>query len=194
MWPWEHLAAAYLLYSWWSHARWRDAPTARAAVVVAVASQLPDLVDKPLGWWLGVLPGGRSLAHSLLTAAPAIALVGLVAWYLHANRAGVAFAIGYLSHLGGDVLYPLVTKGELRLGFLLWPLTSTDPGPVSSPIGHLGELVAAFVAFLATPLGGLYLVADLALLATALVAWWYDDTPGLGWLRRAVTPSPTESA
>lgn len=190
MWPWTHLAFGYLLYSIYSHHRWSAAPTTAAAVAVGITTQLPDGVDKPLGWWLGVLPGGRSLAHSLLTASFLIALVMAVGRYLHAKRPAVAFAIGYLSHLAGDVLYPLVVKGELRLGFLLWPLTAPGTEPVVTPSGHLAELVLAFASFLATPVGVLYLGADVILVTSALGLWWSDGAPGLAWLKRTVRGRP----
>lgn len=192
MWPWEHLAFGYLLYSFYSHARWNTAPTARTAGVVTIASQIPDLIDKPFGWWLGVLPGGRTFAHSLLTAIPAIVLVALVGWFLHANRAAIAFAIGYLSHIAGDIIYPLIVKRELRTGFLFWPITGTDVEP-TAPVGHITELVADFVAFLLTSVGVVYLVVEILLISTAIVVWWYDDAPGLDWFRRRATSPSTDT-
>jgi hypothetical protein len=49
-----------------------------AAALVAVAALLPDLVDKPLSWWLDVLPAGTSLAHSLTGFLPAAAVASAV--------------------------------------------------------------------------------------------------------------------
>lgn len=193
MWPWEHLAFGYLLYSVFCHAWFRGAPGERDAAAVAAATLLPDVIDKPLGWWLAVLAGGRTFAHSLLTAVPAIALFALVGWFLHAHRSAIGFAIGYLSHLAGDVIYPLVVKGELRVGFLLWPLTGSATGAPVAPLGHLAELLAGFTEFLATPTGVLYLVVEGLLLATALVVWWRDGAPGLTWLRNEVRHPPVES-
>lgn len=193
MWPWTHLAFGYLVYSAYSHHRWATAPTSAAVIVVGLATQLPDAIDKPLGWWLGVLPGGRSLAHSLLTAALLVGLAVAVGRYLRVERVWVAFAVGYLSHLAGDVLYPLVVKGELRVGFLLWPLTATGTQPVAAPTGKLAELVLAFATFLATPVGVLYLVADLSVVGGALVLWWWDGAPGLAWIRRTLRGRPDRS-
>lgn len=192
MWPWEHLAFGYLLFSLYSHARWSTGPTGRTAGTVAVATQIPDLIDKPFGWWLGVLPGGRTFAHSLLTAIPSIALVAIAGWFLHANRAAVAFAVGYLSHIAGDVIYPLVVEGELATGFLLWPITGTD-AETTAPVGHIAELIADFAAFLMTSVGVVYLVVEILLLSTAIIVWWRDDAPGLDWFRRRATTPRVDS-
>ena len=75
MFPWEHAAVAYLLYA--GYARWHDgtAPGGWAVLVVLVASQLPDLIDKPLAWQFGLLPSGRSLAHSVFVAVPVVVVV-----------------------------------------------------------------------------------------------------------------------
>ncbi|WP_336035093.1 metal-dependent hydrolase [Halobacterium yunchengense] len=189
MWPWEHVAVAYLAYSALTRALWGRSPDARGAVVVAVASVLPDLVDKPLAWWLAVLPSGRSLGHSLLVAVPLAAAV-LLAGYARGERpVAVAFALGHLSHLAGDVAYPLVVDGELRAGFLLWPVVPAPDGGTTSALPHVQELVAAFVAFLATPRGTAYLVVDGVLLAAALAVWLRDGHPGLG-LPRSDRPGP----
>ena len=69
MWPWEHLAFGYLLWSLWLRARGRSLPGDWEALVLVFATQLPDLVDKPLAWQLGVLPGGRSLGSRGATIA-----------------------------------------------------------------------------------------------------------------------------
>jgi hypothetical protein len=61
MWPWEHLAVGYLLYSV-SCVLWGRYPTRIGVAALAFGTQFPDLVDKPLGWWLGVLPSGQSFA------------------------------------------------------------------------------------------------------------------------------------
>jgi hypothetical protein len=76
MWPWEHVVVGYLAYSAVSHAVAGRAPSGRAAIAVAFAALLPDLVDKPLAWGLGVLPSGRSFAHSLVVAVPTVLGIG----------------------------------------------------------------------------------------------------------------------
>lgn len=178
MWPWEHLALAYVLFSLSSRIRWQRPPTTRALIVLAVASVLPDLVDKPLAWWLTVLPAGRSLGHSLLVAVPVVAVVLVVGVLVDERPIAVAYFIGHLSHLAGDVVYPLIVKGELRVGFLAWPLVAAPGGEPTQALPHLQDLIGAFLAFLSTPRGAAYLAGELGLLALALGLWLADGRPG----------------
>jgi len=178
MWPWEHLAFAYVLFSLSSRIRWQRPPTARALLVLAVASALPDLVDKPLAWWVTVLPAGRSLGHSLLVAAPVVAVVLVAGALVDERPIAVAYVIGHLSHLAGDVVYPLIVKGELRVGFLAWPLAAAPAGEPTQALPHLQDLVGAFLAFLSTPRGAAYLAGEVGLLVLALGLWLADGRPG----------------
>ncbi|GAB7095411.1 hypothetical protein JCM30237_25640 [Halolamina litorea] len=174
MWPWDHVAAGYLLLSALHRLGWRRPPSRRAAVVVAGAAVLPDLIDKPLSWWLAVLPSGRSLGHSLLVALPLVAVVAAVGLSTERRSVALAFGAGYLSHLAGDVAYPLLVKGELRVGFLLWPLVPADSSGAGGGLPYLTDLVDDFIGFLSTPAGALYAAADLTLLGLALLAWVVD--------------------
>jgi membrane-bound metal-dependent hydrolase YbcI (DUF457 family) len=183
MWPWEHLAFGYLLYSL-SVRSWRRRPPVTLGVLTLVfATQFPDLVDKPLAWVFHVLPSGLSLAHSLLFAVPATVLVLLVAWWRNVSHVGFAFAIGYFSHLLGDVLYPYLLGRDLIPRFLLWPLVERQ-ATVDSALLQVFELWGAFVAFLGTPRGKLYFVFEVALLTSVLLLWLFDGHPGLPSLRR----------
>ena len=74
--PLGHAALAYLLYSGLVLSRTRRRPRYLACVPLAVGSQFPDLVDKPLAY-VGVLSYGRSLAHSVF----AFVLVSGVVWW-----------------------------------------------------------------------------------------------------------------
>lgn len=182
MWPWDHVAVAYLAYAAYTRVRGRR-PSDAAALAVFATALAPDMIDKPLSWWLAVLPSGRSLGHSLFTCAAVVAAAGVLQRRTRIAGLTPAVTVGYLSHLLGDVAYPLVTDGKLRVGFLLWPLVPATPGEVSSAFGHLGELFAAFLAYLATPAGVAYLLADLLLLVAALAVWISDGAPGTRWIR-----------
>lgn len=189
MWPWEHVAVAYLAASVASRYLWGEPPSRAPALAAVLAGIGPDLVDKLLSWWLALLPSGRSLAHSLVIGGPLVLLVLLVGWRLHRSPVAIAFAVGYLTHLVGDVAYPLVVKDELRIGFLFWPLIPAPGGSVDGALPHVSELFGAFLDFLATPLGRLYLVAEGLLLALAVAVWVADGLPGLPRLRSKVPPS-----
>ena len=95
MWPWGHLA---------------------------VGTQFPDLVDKPLAYWFSVLPNGRSLTHSYLVAVPLSAIVVSVTRRYGYGAFGTAFAVGYLTHPIADGVGALVDGWFGGLAFLVWPI------------------------------------------------------------------------
>jgi membrane-bound metal-dependent hydrolase YbcI (DUF457 family) len=121
--PWGHLAVGYLCLSFAVRVRYRVPPGGAAAIAVAFGTQLPDLIDKPLAWRFGVIPSGRSLAHSLLF----LAVLAAIAWALAAGSdrrlEASAFVGAYLSHVLADA-FPAALAGEwAKLGLLLWPIT-----------------------------------------------------------------------
>ncbi|WP_123536583.1 metal-dependent hydrolase [Halosimplex salinum] len=181
MWPWGHLALAYLAYSLYSRLRRGHRPIAATALVVALGSQAPDLVDKPLAWTLSVLPSGRSLSHSLLVVVPVVALVYTVALVRDEDEEplAVAFGVGALTHLFGDALYSLVALEFRHLGFLLWPAVP--------PIEY--EVEQSFLAHFALLEFSPEFYFELLLVALALVVWRTDGYPGLetvvSWPARA---------
>ena len=73
MWPWEHVAFGYVLYSLGSHAIRREPPAEWTVFALGLGTLVPDLVDKPLSWSLGLFPTGYSVAHSALVAVPTVA-------------------------------------------------------------------------------------------------------------------------
>ncbi|WP_424019984.1 metal-dependent hydrolase (plasmid) [Halorientalis pallida] len=186
MWPWEHAAVGYVAYSLALRSTGRRPPSDVGALALVVGSQLPDLIDKPLAWWLGVLPAGRSLGHSLPFAVPVIVSVLIATRAVDRGAVGVAFAAGYLSHLPGDVFYPVLLGESPALGFFLYPFVEVPPRVEPGGIAKLGDLVAGFGAFLATPRGTLYLAGESLLLSLAVGVWVWDGRPGLGPVRRQV--------
>ncbi|WP_435346404.1 metal-dependent hydrolase [Haloarchaeobius sp. HRN-SO-5] len=189
MWPWEHVAVAYLLVSATCWLLRREPPSGAVAATVGVAAVLPDLVDKPLAWWLHVLPDGRSFAHSLLFAVPAVVAVLTLARRAGRDDVGIAFAVGYLSHLPLDVLSSGIGEDSFETRFLLWPVRRGEEGVPDSAVPHLLELHREFLAYLSSPAGRLYLAAELALLTVALAVWLRDGLPGPRWLVARVRPA-----
>jgi hypothetical protein len=149
--PLGHAAFAYLTYVTVAAATGRNLPARWALVPLAVGSQFPDLIDKPLAFY-GLLASGRSMGHSVFVAA---VFVGGVAWILgrSRDRARVdgwryrlatvtpsALAVGYATHLVGDILAPVLAGRLWDARFLLWPLASVPRSPVDG--------VSPFVRFL----------------------------------------------
>lgn len=127
MMPWGHFAVAFLPYLAYRLLRDRELPARRHTVVLLFATQLPDLVDKPLAWSVHLLPSGRSLAHSLFVAVPLVVLVAVLASRRGRPELGPLFTLGYLSHVFGDVYRTLLfAPPEQWAGTyvtsLFWPL------------------------------------------------------------------------
>lgn len=172
MWPWGHAAAGYLLLSLSRRRADGRPPAGVAAVAVGVGTLAPDLVDKPLAWTAEVLPNGRSLSHSALTAALVCTLLWLASRDAEDRRVVGAFAVGYWSHLAADAVGPLLDWELDRLSYLGYPLVPAPPkGPAAGFLAQLRTLDL-------TPLLGL----ELLLVALALVAWHRDGYPGLATL------------
>jgi inner membrane protein len=103
--------------------------------LVVAGSLLPD-IDHPKSWvgrrtWPVSTAIASALGHRGITHS-ALAVVGLTMVLLHAGyrRGGVsALAVGYLSHLGADMLTPqgLRLAWPLR-GIWAFPLCRTDSG------------------------------------------------------------------
>ncbi|WP_340101288.1 metal-dependent hydrolase [Salinibaculum salinum] len=180
MWPWEHLAIGYLVYSLFVRYVAGHTPQALAVAALVVGTQFPDLIDKPLGWGTSLLPSGTSFAHSLFVAVPLAALAVTATAAVDRADIGVAFAIGYLLHLPADAVYPLLIGRHLNWTFLFWPLLPA-PATTIPIVPFVRELAGQFLAFLSTPRGRLYLLLELGLLGGAILRWYVDGTPGLGW-------------
>jgi hypothetical protein len=184
MWPWGHAAVGYLLYSVALRATGREPPTDRAAVAVLVATQLPDLVDKPLSWGLGLFPTGYALGHSAFVALPVG--VALLELGRRSERIDVAtaFVVGYWSHLAGDVLDPLRRGEPPNPNRVLWPVVSGQPYEEDLGLGRGLIYLEAFVRSAAS-MDPLAIVVLYLLLPMAMAgAWVYDGAPGLPYLAR----------
>ncbi|MEM4781915.1 MAG: metal-dependent hydrolase [Halalkalicoccus sp.] len=163
--PPVHLVVGYLSYSLYSRWRYGRPPVARLAAVAVLASAVPDLLDRPL-YWLSITPVGRTVGHSLLFALPLIALVWLVARRRGRPRSGVAFAIGYLSHLASDVPWHLLSEEYHELGFLLWPVTHMPPYTGTTTLGAVAGIEVTTLWLEALVVG------------CGLALWVADGAPG----------------
>lgn len=172
MMPLGHAAVGYLLYVPYAVRRRVD-PHGGPLLALLFGTQFPDLADKPLGWSLGVLPSGRSLAHSLLTATVVLAVVLYAArrrgrWYW-----GTAFGIGYVSHLAADSVLPALRGRPDRLTNLGWPLLPPpDYGAEHGFGSYFAGLYARLVAGDVSPFLGFQLtLVVVASVVAASVAW-----------------------
>jgi hypothetical protein len=172
MWPWGHAAAGYLLYSLFVRAT-GERPTGVAVLTLAVGTQFPDLVDKTLGWEVGVLPGGRTLAHSLLTVAVLWAVVTTVTRRYGRSVLGQAFLVGTLIHILTDGLYSAIEGDFADLSYLLWPVL-----PMPEEDAGL-SIISMFAEMTLTTT----VIFELGLVALAAGLWWADGRPGLATVR-----------
>jgi hypothetical protein len=189
MWPWGHLAFAYLLYSPTVRLLRRRAPEAGAVIALALGSQFPDLVDKPLGWLFGFSPSGYGIAHSAFVAVPlGLALAGGVAFAASGERrlVGVAFAVGWLSHLVSDVLFAMLIRNPYTVERVMWPLITLPAEPrAGTTLDRVLYYAVNWVEFLvaAHPLLPVLYVTPLVV---AGLLWLVDGAPGFpraSWFR-----------
>jgi len=189
MWPWEHLAFGYLLYSLAVRATTGDPPRGSAVVVLAVATQVPDLVDKPLAWSLDVFAVGYAVGHSVFMVGPLLVVAAFLAWRrgTGARRLVGAYAVGHLSHLLGDLVYPLVLGDGLLVERLLWPVATFEPSVGRG--GFVARVVVFFQRYLDQLLAlelGLAFLVQVGLVVGVFALWLVDGRPGPGALRPAV--------
>lgn len=185
MWPWGHLAVAYLVYLALIRFTTKLVPTSAALPAVIFGSQFPDLVDKPLAWTFGILPSGRSLAHSLLTAAVVLSLLYWLASRAdredHSdsgtslNRRNVvrAFGLGWITHSLSDLepgpVVGLLTGDLSQLKwftYLIWPLL--PPPPYERDESFLEHILAL------EPTG--YVLVQILLIGVVFILWVMSDT------------------
>ena len=176
--PWGHAAVGYLCYSLFVRVSDRQPPAGPAVIALAVGTQLPDLIDKPLAWSLGVLPSGRSLGHSLLFAAVLAVVIWLVARRYERQREGCTLLLGHLSHVIADAIPALISGNWAEAGVLLWPIV-----PAYQYSDEMDRSIIGFFLELeltALPLPGVILTI------LAIGVWILDGRPGLSTLRNTV--------
>lgn len=188
MFPWDHLAIGYIVYSLLTRL-FGSRPNDEQWLAVVVGSQFPDLVDKPLAWSLGVLPSGTSLAHSVLVAVPVASILVLVSAQYGRARTGAAFGLAYLLHLPADILYGPLIRGDLsRIDYdvLLWPLVAQPfDGPTEGLFSSVTYYIGQYYVYLQSPQAIGYFLLELAFLGVAVALWVADGKPGLGYLAPA---------
>lgn len=170
MFPIVHPVVGYLCYAAYTRLREGDPPDGAPALVAVIAATLPDLIDQPL-WLVGVTPVGRTLAHSLLTALPLVCIVLLFTHRRGRLPLGIAFAIGYLSHLAADVPWHVLAGAYDELGFLLWPIT------------HMPAYTGTKVLWTVGGIEMTTLWIEAVIFAVGVGVWWSDGRPGLEMLR-----------
>lgn len=173
MWPIGHAAGAYILYNLYSRARGTSPPGEIAVWILLFGSLIPDIIDKPLAWYVGVLPTGRSLGHSLLFIVPLCIALGVIAYRYGRLEWAIAFTIGALSHLLLDAL-PALWRDDTSASFLLYPLVS---------VGTYDNGAPTILGLLRSSLNDPYFHLEFVFLFVALVMWVYDGYPGMRWLR-----------
>ncbi|WP_158059711.1 metal-dependent hydrolase [Halorussus halophilus] len=192
MFPWEHVAFGYLCYSLLAHLAGRS-PSDAAAVAVVAATLGPDLVDKTLSWVLEIFPQGYSVGHSIFVAGILSTVVFAVAAKRNRPFVGVAFGVAYLSHLFGDVVYPVVFGDPISAKKILWPLVTLPPyendiSALDRFLYYTDRYLEQLVALEPSP----FLLAELAFLFVAFLVWVYDGVPILSALWSWVKPDRDE--
>ncbi|MFC4247057.1 metal-dependent hydrolase [Natribaculum luteum] len=179
MWPWEHALVGYLVYSLFCHGYYRERPGELEALVVAVASVLPDVVDKPLAWQFEVFQSGYALGHSIFFTVPLAVAAGAIARQYGRTRVGVAFAIGYSFHLVGDVVPIYLSAGVWTIRHLYWPVVVVEgtghDGFVTGVRTNLIPYLETVLALEPTPA----LSIRAGALAGTMLLWHVDGRPGL---------------
>ena len=176
--PWAHAAFGYLLYRTAVRFRTGGPPGEWPVLALAVGTQFPDLIDKPLSWTFALLPTGRSLSHSVFSLLVVVLGAVAVARWAGRESVGAAFAAGYVSHVLGDVLHPVVSGDFAAVTWLLWPVVPVDAE----------EFDKGFVEFFASLTLTPWLLFGLVLTAVGLVTWRTDGYPGL----RAFVPGTAD--
>lgn len=185
MWPWGHLALGYLLFSPGVRLRTGRPPGASAVVLLAIGTQLPDLVDKSLAWVFHVFPQGFGVGHSVFVAVPLGLAAILAGRYSGHVAAGMGFAVGWWSHLAGDLLVGLASENPYTLERVLWPVVTLPP--LGRPVTAIGRIQYFFGKWLELLRAGdtpVLVLLYFGPLLAAVLLWLVDGAPGLPTDRR----------
>lgn len=187
MMPWGHLAVGYLLYTLGTRL-WHGRPPASLPTLgLVVGTQFPDLIDKPLAYWIGVLEG-RAVGHSLLFVVPLCLIVLYLANRYDRRQLGAAFGVGALSHLLADSVLTLVFR-DYGISYLLWPILPAPAYGVESFYHHVHQLLATLHGFRGSSLAEILASAfavQLFLSGLVVVLWMIDGYPVVRPLVRAI--------
>lgn len=181
MMPLEHAIIGYIAFSIFVHVVYREPPTSMEAIIVILASILPDLIDKPLAWEFGFFTSGRAIAHSIFFAIPLVIAVFLIAKRREKTRLGLAFGIGYLLHLPADVIPTYLMEGEVRIDRIMWPLREEsdgyDAGFREEFVGNIGSYLTWLSEQIASgnPDPAVFVLG--ALITFGILLWAYDGMP-----------------
>lgn len=181
MMPWGHLAVGYLAYTVGTRVWHGRTPTGGPTIALAVGTQFPDLVDKPLNWWFGIFDG-RAIGHSALTMGLLCAVVLFVAYRRERGALTAAFSVGVFTHLLGDSWQALLAGDFGSATFLLWPLFPAPTYPKDSLLDHLVVMRRQFALLSDLSLETLLTtqVGQQLLLMVVLVGLWaVDGFPGV---------------
>lgn len=168
--PIVHPVVGYLCYAGYIRARRENPPQGGPVIVAVFAAILPDMIDRSL-WLIGVTSVGRTIAHSLLGAIVLVGGMVILARAYHRSDLGVAFAIGYFSHILADIPWHILAGDYHELGFLLWPVTEMPAYSGVKVVANIGsvEITTLWLE------GGLFLLG--------VLVWWRDGCPGTDVLR-----------
>lgn len=181
MWPWGHVAVAYLCYSASRRLRGRVPPGDWPVVALSAGALAPDLVDKPLSWGLGLFPSGYAVGHSVFVALPLGAGLLVVGHRRGRGDLAAPFVLGYWSHLAADVGSGLLYGDGLAPSTVLWPIVERAPyGESLGLFGRTWHYLSEFGGALAA-VGRPSALLVAAALGPALLAaslWLLDGAPG----------------
>ncbi|MFU8869687.1 metal-dependent hydrolase [Natronococcus sp.] len=173
--PVVHVVVGYLCYAAYTRLDRGEPPAEAPALAAIIGAGLADLIDKPLHA-AGVVPVGRTIGHSLLFVVPLVAAVWLLARRRDRERLGVAFAVGYGSHVATDVPWHVLSGDYDELGFLLWPTTHMPEYTGVKPLGTVPGL----------GLEATTLWFEAVILVAGIALWRADGYPGTTPIRRAL--------